>query len=74
MGSDNEESKENTSLQLFPLSFSYAACLAAGDIRKQVYWGLNGTPTVMLFFDLLVTSLQEIINILKAKTDMSGQL
>lgn len=51
MGSDNEESKENTSLQLFPLSFSDSACLAAGDIRKQVCWGLNGIPTDMFFFD-----------------------
>lgn len=51
MGSDNGESKENTRLQLFPLSFSDAAFLVAGDIRKQVYRGLNGTPTDMFSFD-----------------------
>lgn len=51
MGSDKEESKGNTRLQLFPLPFSDAAFLAAGDIGKQVYWGLNGTPIYMFFFD-----------------------
>lgn len=51
MGSDKEESKGNTRLQLFPLSFSDAAFLAVGVTGKQVYWGLNSTPIDMFFFD-----------------------